>query len=238
MSTVHFAQVISTYDLETGSRLLRCRMEEGASLGYEAGQYVIINSGIPNAEQKPLKRAYTIFGMNEERTEFSLLAERLPGGVVSGYLNDREVGDRLPFTGPWGKFKKLPMPSVDEPSQALCLAFGTGINALLGLFAYDLPAAETHLVWMHNPGTCFMSEACLRDFLPHDLTSFESKAWSDFEPEVARELLSLWPERLSCDVYLAGEGSWVEGIAALLLEEGKDPERLRKEVFYRLPAGG
>ncbi len=237
MSTIHFAAVRQTLRLEGGAQLLRCHMESAQGLAYEPGQYIIINSGLPNAEGKPLKRAYTLFAVNEDGTEFSLLAEKLPSAGVSVYLNEREVGDRLQFTGPWGKFKTLPETDTPVPG-AVCFAFGTGINALLGLLNRNLPAPKTHLFWFRDANTAFMSDVCLRDHLPHNLHELKIEDLEAYSEERAQELLADLAWAKDHDLYLAGEGHWTDGLAEGFLALGAQPERMRREVFYRSPRQG
>lgn len=230
MATVNRARVIRVDRFpEKGAVLLRLRMEEPEQLPHIAGQYVIVNSGMTYPNGKAGKRAYSLFAADAEKREFCLAAERIEDGLVSAYLNDREVGDEVLFSGPWGKFQ-APSESWQQPIAAC--AFATGITALLGLLsAHPLPAAS-RLVWVRDPRAAFLPDNCVKDWLPRDLARFEiiDASGETMEKEAWAAIADLLPENPL--VYAAGEGQSIDALELLLQAEGRG---LIKESFFRKP---
>ena len=86
------------------------------------GQYV--NIGIPGSRQT---RSYS-FSSRPGSTRLSFLIKRVPGGLMSAYLDGAAIGERLEMTGPVGSFY------LREPSRPLLfLAGGTGLAPFLSM---------------------------------------------------------------------------------------------------------
>ncbi|MFC3609463.1 benzoate 1,2-dioxygenase electron transfer component BenC [Stutzerimonas tarimensis] len=86
------------------------------------GQYV--NIGVPGSGQT---RAYS-FSSAPGAARFGFLIKRVPGGLMSGYLDRAQAGESLEFTGPLGSFY---LREVTRP--LLMLAGGTGLAPFLSM---------------------------------------------------------------------------------------------------------
>ena len=86
------------------------------------GQYV--NIGVPGSEQT---RAYS-FSSRPGDERFSFLIKRVPGGLMSNWLDGAAAGTRVDMTGPLGSFY---LREVTRP--LLFLAGGTGLAPFLAM---------------------------------------------------------------------------------------------------------
>lgn len=93
-----------------------------AAPSFLPGQYV--NIGVPGADQT---RAYS-FSNKPGESRFGFLIKRVPGGLMSAYLDQAQPGERLQFTGPLGTFY---LREVNRP--LLLLAGGTGLAPFLSM---------------------------------------------------------------------------------------------------------
>ena len=96
--------------------------EGSAAPTFLPGQYV--NIGVPGGSQT---RAYS-FSSKPGESRFSFLIKRVPGGLMSAYLDQARPGERLQFTGPLGSFY---LREVRRP--LLLLAGGTGLAPFLSM---------------------------------------------------------------------------------------------------------
>ena len=103
-------------------------LSEG-EVGFQGGQYVIVNTGIELAGGKIAKRAYSILSSDAEQREFQIAVRRIGEGPGSNFMHRIEVGAELTFSGPWGKF----VSNGAAAGQRLVFATDTGITAALGL---------------------------------------------------------------------------------------------------------
>jgi ferredoxin-NADP reductase len=88
---------------------------------FEPGQWVSLH--LPVGERPPLVRAYSLARPAAPDGSLTLCFDRVPGGLASGYLFEREVGDELTLAGALGNFK-LPDPLETD---LLLVARYTGI---------------------------------------------------------------------------------------------------------------
>src|SRR5687767_6831533 len=90
-------------------------------LSFAPGQWVSLH--LPVGEKPPLIRAYSLARPEEETGSLTLCLDRVPDGLGSGYLFERQVGDPITLAGPLGNFQ------IPEPldSDLLFVAHFTGI---------------------------------------------------------------------------------------------------------------
>ena len=96
------------------------------------GQYV--NIGVPDSGQT---RSYS-FSSRPGDTHASFLIKHVPGGLMSGWLERAQPGDRVPMTGPLGSFY---LREVMRP--LLLLAGGTGLAPFLSMLEVLARRGET-----------------------------------------------------------------------------------------------
>jgi hypothetical protein len=231
MTVVHQADVIRVDRFASGSSLLRLRMQEPSQLAHRGGQYIIISSGLTYPNGKVGKRAYSLFGSSADQTEFYLAAEPVTDGLVSLYLQERNVGDRLSFSGPWGKLGASEEAwSGDEP--LLFIAVETGVTAILGLISSRPLPAGSRLIWFRRPDAVFLPDAVVHELLPSNLESrlfvpplsiCSRDTWASIEG-----LVRPWQ-----GLYLAGEACLIEALERDFVDRGGRAGFVQKELFFR-----
>ena len=102
-------------------RGLRLTLDGGATIDFQAGQYV--NLTIPPVDGT---RAFSIANPPQENGHVDLQIRRVPGGVGTGWVHDTlKVGDRVTISGPYGRF----FVRKSRGGPLLFLAGGTGVSS-------------------------------------------------------------------------------------------------------------
>jgi ferredoxin-NADP reductase len=83
-------------------------------LSFKPGQWVSLK--LPVGDQPPLNRAYTLAEPASNSGQLTLVFDRVPGGLGSGYLYSLREGSEVALSGPYGNFT-LP----DPPDKELVL---------------------------------------------------------------------------------------------------------------------
>ncbi|NLH81114.1 MAG: 2Fe-2S iron-sulfur cluster binding domain-containing protein, partial [Phyllobacteriaceae bacterium] len=115
------ATVTSIVDLTHDVKGLRLTLDGGEPIDFQAGQYV--NLAIPAVGGT---RAFSIANPPAENTHVELQIRRVPGGAGTGWVHDvLKVGDRVDFSGPYGRF----FVRKSRGGPLLFLAGGTGVSS-------------------------------------------------------------------------------------------------------------
>jgi ferredoxin-NADP reductase len=117
---VYRARVERIRDHNADTRSLFLSLVDGGQLGFVPGQFISISLALENETRV---RPYTVASSPEERDAIEICFNQVRGGMGVQYLFDREVGDELQFTGPFGAF------TMDRVPEARCvfIAEGTAI---------------------------------------------------------------------------------------------------------------
>jgi NAD(P)H-flavin reductase len=117
------------------------RLEAPADFDFFPGQFVMLkvnmdsNSGFKITDNKSNVqiRAYSIASSPTQHGHIDLLIKKREGGFVSVYLNDfAKVGDKITFSGPYGKFYFR----EGMAKHIVLLSAGCGISALMSMAKY------------------------------------------------------------------------------------------------------
>jgi len=93
----------------------------GEGLAFQAGQYIQL--AIPGLDRP---RAFSIANPPSQRNRIELHVKRVPGGKGTGFLHEAlNVGDRLSFSGPYGRF--FVRKSAERPM--IFIAGGSGLSS-------------------------------------------------------------------------------------------------------------
>ncbi|MEZ5840135.1 MAG: 2Fe-2S iron-sulfur cluster binding domain-containing protein [Hyphomicrobiales bacterium] len=115
-----FTGVVTALEMATGDILVIRMKVEGEPLDFQAGQY--INLKVPGIEPA---RAFSLANAPGEG-EVELHIRKVPGGKATGFLHEGlKVGDKLGFTGPYGRF--YVRKSAEKPM--IFLAGGSGLSS-------------------------------------------------------------------------------------------------------------
>jgi ferredoxin-NADP reductase len=223
------AHVRQVLELSATTRLLE--LEPTAPLDFVGGQYLIVNSGVPVADGKVAKRAYSFLSADERQERF-VLAVRNLDGPGSRWMHERRVGDVVRFSGPWGKW----LADDAQPRRTLVLASDTGISAALGLVrgrAFAPQRARTELVWLVEDEGYFLPDSFVQAALPEGVCYRREPLPPVGHPERLEQ-----GERVAAtlrgfdSVFLVGDGALLHA----LRERCFTPEA-RLECFFNNPAG-
>ncbi len=100
-------------------------LDAGQNLSFQAGQY--INLVVPGQEQS---RAFSIASAPSSSGEIELNIRRVPGGRATNWIHDElKLGDKLRFTGPYGRFFIRQLQHSAEQLPYLFLAGGSGLSS-------------------------------------------------------------------------------------------------------------
>jgi ferredoxin-NADP reductase len=95
------AEVIRVTDLTPHVRQLVLSPLEHR-ISYLPGQWVSLK--LPVGHKPPLNRAYSMAEPESPFGDLTLVLDRVPDGVGSNYLFSLKTGERIPLSGPYGKF--------------------------------------------------------------------------------------------------------------------------------------
>ncbi len=116
----HGAVVTEILDLTHDVKGLRLTLD-GGEIEFQAGQYV--NLAIPSVDGT---RAFSIANPPTEKSHVDLQIRRVPGGKGTGWVHETlKVGDRVTFSGPYGRF----FVRKSRGGPLLFLAGGTGVSS-------------------------------------------------------------------------------------------------------------
>jgi len=90
---------------------------------FAAGQYVQVFREPPHPGDETLTRAYSVASDPAVPDSIELHIRCVPGGEMSPWLCDRNVGDVLWFSGPYGA---MILPEIDADTDVVCVAGGVG----------------------------------------------------------------------------------------------------------------
>lgn len=234
MAQAKTAIVASASPVGSDTRLIE--LEPEASLDFVGGQYLIVNSGVVLENGKMAKRAYSILSSDARQDRVQIAVKRIGEGPGSTYMHRVELGSRVEFSGPWGKF----LPDDSRPRATWVLATDTGITAALGLVGgqkFRPQRAQAALVWMRESDRYFLPEAMVRE-LAHLEVQFEDlPRVGSFDrigaakAALVRRLAHGRPE----SVFLVGDGAVLYPMREQLAATGVPLECIRIESFFNNP---
>ncbi len=172
-------------------------------------------------------RPYSVAsGAGEDTLRFVI--RRMPGGDISGYLAEREAGDRVKISPPFGWFRPGPR---DDGSPFVFLATGTGISPFLAHFN-SRPVAP--------PLQCLYGVRTLDDAVDSD--KIESQC--DLRMAVSRgdaghhhrgritDLLEGMPCATENHYYLCGLDAMIDDVSQWLELKGVPITHIHRECFF------
>lgn len=209
---------------------LELRLEVGGDApGFLPGQYV--NIAVPGTGQT---RSYS-FSSRPGSHEPSFLIKRVPGGLMSRYLDSASPGQVLELTGPLGSFY---LRQVTRP--VLMLAGGTGLAPFLSMLAHLEQSGCEHPVYLMygvTRGADLVLVERLQAFA--ERLPFFSFDTCVVEPESGHPRIGyvtqhLMPEALhdgAVDVYLCGPPPMVDAVRSHFTDIKVEPASFYYEKF-------
>jgi ferredoxin-NADP reductase len=205
-------------------------------LGHRAGQHVDVRLTAEDGYQA--QRSYSIASPPTDDGHVAITVERLDDGEVSPYLVDElQVGDQIELRGPIGGY------FVWEPALGgplLLVAGGSGIVPLMAMIrnhAAAMSDVPTRLLYSARtlPDVIYRSELTVASpvEVSYTLTRAQPPGWTGYARRIDAEMLRevAWPAADSPLAFVCGPTPFVESAAAILVDLGYAPERIRTERF-------
>jgi ferredoxin-NADP reductase len=208
--------------------------------GHRAGQHLDVRLTAEDGYRA--ERAYSIASAPGEPVEITV--ERLEDGEVSPYLTEElRTGDALELRGPIGGYFVW---DGDDSSPLLLVAGGSGIVPLRAMLRHrrrsgsDVPV---RLLYSSRTLADVIYRAELAEAgdaidVVHTLTREQPAGWTGYARRVDADLLRevAWPAAERPLAFVCGPTSFVETVAATLVELGYPRESVKTERFG--PTGG
>lgn len=202
-------------------------LDVGLAPSFLPGQYV--NIAVPGSSEN---RSYS-FSSRPGENRISFVIKKIPGGLMSNWLEQAEVGTELKMTGPLGSFYLR-----DAQRPLLFLAGGTGLApflSMLEVLARENSQQKIHLIY----GVTRDLDLVLVD----QIEAFTDRlAHFTYDTVVAEEASNhqrkgwvtqhMPPEGLhDSDVYLCGPPPMVDAVRRYFDENGVTPNSFYYEKF-------
>jgi len=108
--TVHSASIERIFNHSADTRSLFLRLADGSNFAFIPGQFISLE--LPLKDEVRV-RPYSIASSPEDGQPLEICLNLVPGGAGSHYLFGLSVGDRIGFTGPFGRFTLDRAPEVE-----------------------------------------------------------------------------------------------------------------------------
>lgn len=223
-----------------------------AEFAFAPGQHLTVRAEIDGQDARRSYSCCISRARARETGEVRVAAARVPGGVMSGWLNEEvRVGDTLQVMTPMGSFTCEPRP--DARRHHVGVAAGSGITPVLSLLATVLeeePGSRVTLVFgnRRTDSIMFLEELMdLKNRYPGRFTLLNvlSREPQDAplltgridEEKVQQLLATLVPADEVDEWYLCGPFGMVRTVQQALAERGVDAEHVHHEIFHVDDAG-
>jgi ferredoxin-NADP reductase len=198
------------------------------SFRYRAGQFCNFRISIDGT---PVVRCYSMSSSPAVDDELQVTVKRVPGGVVSNWMNDHLAeGDTIEVTPPSGYFQ---LASSDKPLVAI--SAGSGITPVFSLIKSALAESSRSIRLLYanrDPQAVIFGQqlASLSERYPGRLAITQH-----FDVDrgflTAEAFLDYADETLDGEFYLCGPAAFMELAERALRDRGVGPERIHIERF-------
>jgi ring-1,2-phenylacetyl-CoA epoxidase subunit PaaE len=226
--------------------------ELAAEFVFEPGQHLTLRSTVAGQD---VRRSYSICRSRPEvleRKELRVASARVPGGLMSNWINDKVVaGDQIEVMTPLGGFTCATQP--DAVRHHVAIAAGSGITPVMSLLSTALAEerrSRATLIFGNRRTTSIMFLEELEDlkneypdrFHLINVLSREAQDVELFSGRLDRERLkrifgAIVPVPTVDEWYLCGPFGLVESAQGLLADLGVDSHHVHHEVFHVDEAG-
>jgi CDP-4-dehydro-6-deoxyglucose reductase, E3 len=208
------------------------RMEEPATLAFEAGQWVSIPFG------PKIVRAYSIASTPASPSVITLCADVAPGGIGSAWFRGLAPGAPVDFQGPLGGFlfsradARRPLFVAEEIGVVPIRSIVTALYAT----AFDRPTALVH--WGREPHWLAYHEefgSLARQcpgFTYRPVVARAPDGWTGSRGSLIDTVAEVAPPIGGLVVYVAGGERTIHGVRDLLTSRGLDRKAVKWEKFW------
>lgn len=216
---------------------LDMKMVEPGSVSFKAGQFMMMNLPLRDGQKRPTLRAYSIASDANDSSGFKLIIRYVASGVGSEYIKSLNEGDRVSFTGPFGKLLFLEPPTP----QVLLVSTGAGISQHTSYLLTHGPKYPNTvfkmLVGVWNEQETFYQKELA--FIKSKLKNFEYQFvidkpkpdWKGLTGFVTNHLDQFRYRDIETTFYLCGNPAMIDSVTEKLKSEGFDLTRVLAEAF-------
>jgi ferredoxin-NADP reductase len=224
------ARIVRIHDHCADTRSLFLDVVGGGRLKFIPGHFISVS--IPLGDETRT-RPYSIASNPDDAGPFEICFNRVPGGRGVAWLFERNVGDLLDFTGPFGTF------TLDRPPDAdlVFVAEGTAIAPIRPMIAHAISAATSrplYLLYGADRDEHLLYRAELdglarrgANFRFETIVEPPERLYERLADEVERRWIKADPDRTR-HFYLCGVGKGVIRLRDLLRAAGYE----RRAVHY------
>ncbi len=235
-------EVVGLDDLAHDVKGVRIALDDDG-IDFQAGQYVMVK--LPGVDGP---RAFSIANAPSDARYVELQVRRVPGGAGTGYVHETlKLGDRVSFTGPYGRF----VVRKSRGGPLIFLAGGTGVSSpramILDLLeeAYGEPITLVHGVrteadlYGRAEFEALAKEHPNFRYVPALSSEPEASAWCGergFVHDVAKRLYDGQFEGLTA--YLCGPPPMIEACIGALMQGRLFEKHIFTEKFFTAQDAG
>jgi CDP-4-dehydro-6-deoxyglucose reductase len=236
LRTIYQMKLKQIIDHTPNVRELVISTQESQDFAFRAGQFVMLH--VPQAEGKPILRAYSIASDERDKKGFKLLFKFVPSGVASTFVWNLKGDETLQFTGPFGRvfFQEPPT------EQIVFLNTGTGLSQHL---CYLLSKKEQYpglkfrmLFGVRNESEIYYKKELddlqtqFKDFQYEFVLSRPQDNWTGKKGYVQHFIKDFNYKEIPTTFYLCGNGGMIKDVKHQLIEvDGIEKNRIWAEAF-------
>lgn len=174
-----------------------------------------------------VSRPYSIAsGIHDDMVRFVI--RHMPGGVVSSFLRERQPGDAVRVSPPFGWFRPGEQ-AAERPF--MLIATGTGIAPYLAMLRSHPERKPVALLYGVRNGADLIDPAWLRERAPVRIAVSREVVPGTHHGRVT-DLLETMATPADCDYYLCGLDAMIDEVTILLERRGVDITRIHRECFF------
>jgi len=205
-------------------------------LKFAAGQFITIKIEDKN---QPCFRAYSICSAPQKNNnKFDICIKLIKDGRGSNWLNNLQIGEKINFIGPTGKFT-----FKETAKDVLFIATGTGIapfKSMLEDSPSGSPKNKITLLWgLRNTESIFYKKFLNKIKEKHENFSFtitlsdqeNNIKWQGETGRVTDFLLKTKIDSKNTETYLCGLKEMIEEVSAILQKKGLSKEAIHFEQY-------
>lgn len=219
-------------------RVFRLTLPEGSGFSFVPGQFVMLSlPGLVDSSGRKVAKAYSIASSPSESGIIELCIAGYPEGALSPKLFQKEVGDEVIITGPYGMFQ------LRKPVQkgTVFIAGGTGLAPIMSMLRSLYAEGYKEKLWLFysvsEPKLFMFKEELLGYERDNSLqlvvsTSNPDSSWQ-FEKGRVTETFPKHAAEISKDAqfYICGPPLMVTDTVKMLEQLGFRKENIHKEQW-------
>ncbi|MBI3036342.1 FAD-dependent oxidoreductase [Candidatus Woesearchaeota archaeon] len=225
-------------------RVLRLRLPEGSGFSFVPGQFVMVSlPGLADANGRKIAKAYSIASSPSQSGILELCIVSYPAGALSPKVFQKNIGDEVVVTGPYGVFQlKQPV----HPGTVF-MAGGTGLAPLISMLRSLYAEGYKEKLWLFYSASepkLFLFREEILGYAKHNnlqlvvSTSNGNSEWvwekgrvTETFPKHLQQLQQDGVPNEERQFYICGPPLMVTDTVKMLLELGFKKENIHKEQW-------